>query len=74
MIDELNIGDQFIVSEDFVQWGADFVAGTVYTVVNSEKDNDWYEATPGDGADGRWYFSLDPYNGDLSSKIKLVVN
>lgn len=74
MIDDLNIGDQFVVSEDYVQLGAEFVAGTTYTVVESEKDNDWYVVTPGNGADGRWYFGLDPHLGDLSSKIKLVVN
>lgn len=73
MIDELNIGDQFTVSEDYEQLGAEFVAGTTYTVVESEKD-DWYVATPGNGADGRWYFGLDPHLGDLSSKIQLVVN
>lgn len=74
MIDDLNIGDQFVVSEDCVQCGAVFVAGIIYTVVESEKDNDWYVVTQGDGAYGRWYFGLDSYNGDLSSKIKLVVN
>lgn len=74
MIDDLNIGDQFIVSEDCEQCGAEFVAGMVYTVVESDKDCDWYEVTPGDGADDRWYFGLDEYSGDLASKIKLVVN
>lgn len=74
MIDELNIGDQFTVSEDYKQLGAVFVAGIIYTVVESEKDTDWYEVTPGGGADDRWYFGLDEYNGELASRIKLVVN
>lgn len=77
MIDELNVGDQFTVSEDYVQLGAEFVVGTTYTVVESGKDNDWYDwyaVTPGGGANGRWYFGLDPHLGDLSSKIQLVIN
>lgn len=72
MIEKLSVGDQFVVTEDCEHNGAYFFSGTVYTVVSTKEGCDWYAVTPGRGAENRWYFGLDPWIGDLSSKIRLV--